>query len=163
MRIYKTVSLQQKIEKWSEFVTESGCRLWTGAIHHSGYGVTSMRGKSLLAHRAAWELVFGPIPAGMRVCHKCDVPACCNVAHLFLGTDADNQADCKDKGRKLTGLACPRAKLSDEQVSSIVMDGRKHREIAAEYGIGLTYVTAIKCNRGRPPSRYKCKTQRLAA
>jgi hypothetical protein len=61
------------------------------------------------AHRLAWEKANGPIPAGMYVCHTCDVPACVNVEHLFLGTQSDNMKDMAAKGRhhNLRKTHCP--------------------------------------------------------
>ena len=75
----------------------SGCHIWHGSINHAGYGKLNVRGKSLAAHRLAWALKHGPIPAGMILCHRCDVRRCCNPDHLVLGTRGDNMADHKAK------------------------------------------------------------------
>jgi hypothetical protein len=77
------------------------CTEWKGARQKNGYGraydVVSKR--TVLAHRLAWEDAHGPIPEGMCVLHRCDNRACVKVAHLFLGTRADNTRDMHDKGR----------------------------------------------------------------
>lgn len=52
-----------------------------------------------LAHRAEWEKINGPIPAGMQVLHKCDNRWCVNTNHLFLGTQSDNLRDMIAKDR----------------------------------------------------------------
>lgn len=83
----------------SEFVTECGCQIWTGAVSTKGYGIFQKDGKYTGSHRAAWELRNGPIPDGLWVLHRCDVRPCINPEHLFLGTAVDNTADMIRKGR----------------------------------------------------------------
>lgn len=82
---------------------DTGCILWAGTTVRYGYGAIYTRAsgerRTVTAHRAAYMLANGPIPPGMHVCHKCDVPACVNPDHLFLGTAGDNLRDMVAKGR----------------------------------------------------------------
>jgi hypothetical protein len=78
--------------------------MWTGPRRANGYGAFSLRhGQPALAHRYAWVLTFGPIPSGLFVLHTCDVRACVNPSHLFLGTHRDNMHDMARKGRAARG------------------------------------------------------------
>lgn len=77
----------------------TGCMLWIRSTDTNGYGMLCVDGRKRKAHRVAWELANGPIPAGLHVLHRCDTPACVNPAHLFLGTHTDNMRDCSAKGR----------------------------------------------------------------
>ena len=89
-----------------------GCWEWTGTRKPDGmrYGIINRGGRGegiVYAHRAAWELQVGSIPAKMCVCHRCDNPACVRLDHLFLGTQAENLADMRAKGR-LVSRGMPR-------------------------------------------------------
>jgi hypothetical protein len=85
----------------------NGCRIWPFAVNAAGYGRlgSKIEGQPVfwLAHRLAYALCVGPIPAGVVVLHTCDVPACFDPTHLVLGTQADNQADMASKGRSTKG------------------------------------------------------------
>lgn len=78
-----------------------------------GYGRFLKSGPFAFAHRTAWQIAKGSIPAGMDVLHRCDNRRCCNPSHLFLGTHQDNMLDMARKGRN------PVAQLTAEQVNEI--------------------------------------------
>ena len=98
---------------WAKVPSSGGadaCWLWQasrlgdyGQFVATKPGALTSRGKDqahLYAHRVAWVIANGrPIPDGLMVLHRCDVPMCVNPAHLFLGTQLDNMRDCKAKGR----------------------------------------------------------------
>jgi HNH endonuclease len=92
------------------------CRLWHRALNSEGYGVTYVGGRQVRVHRKSWEDSYGPIPDGLFVCHHCDVRACYEPTHLFLGTNSDSMRDARDKGRlhpfRFAPGKSPNAKLS---------------------------------------------------
>lgn len=102
----------------------------------------------IYAHRAAWTEANGPIPFGLHICHKCDVPLCVNVRHLFIGTNADNVADMVAKGRGrqpiLKGEEHGNAKLTESDVLAIRCSTRLQREEAAIYGVDKSLIGRVR-------------------
>lgn len=86
---------------WSRVARSGECWTWTGRILDTGYGRLKHNCRQVRAHRVSWELANGPIPDGLCVLHRCDVRACVNPEHLFLGTYQDNNRDMHSKGRGL--------------------------------------------------------------
>lgn len=79
---------------------KSECVLHAGPPSaRDGYGRVYRSGKTIDAHRDAYERANGPIPEGMVVRHKCNVRLCINPEHLVLGTVAQNADDRTKAGR----------------------------------------------------------------
>lgn len=94
------LAMATQIEELSIPEPNTGCWLWLG--HGDRYGGISFPGNNRLgAHRVSYVAFIGEIPNGLFVLHKCDVPFCVNPGHLFLGTQADNLADMRAKGRSV--------------------------------------------------------------
>jgi hypothetical protein len=108
MPIEPSIRFWAKVDKIGpipEHVPHLGeCWVWTAHIDSKGrYGTFRIGASiaSMAAHRASWILNVGPIPVGLRVCHKCDNPKCVRPSHLFVGTDRDNTLDAQNKARRL--------------------------------------------------------------
>ena len=142
---------ESQIEHFSIPEPNSGCWLWIGAMGVRGYGSVKRGGRKFRAHRVSFEDYCGPIPAGMFVCHKCDVPSCVNPAHLFLGTHADNMDDMNRKGRGrsrgLPGERNGRAVLTPSVVCAIRTDTGSLSVLARKYGVSDTTIGDIKARR----------------
>ena len=123
----------------------------------------------MTAHRYSWELLVGPIPDGLILCHHCDTPLCVRPDHLFAGTHVDNIRDMFAKGRNgdptnktlVHGIAWQarygnrrqgkgeqlwNAKLTADQVRQIRRrraDGETLKSLGIEYGVALSLIGRI--------------------
>lgn len=132
------------------------CWFWTARTQPNGYGMFHVgpgTAPPRYAHRLAWEFVHGAIPAGMLVCHRCDQRNCCNPAHLFLGTQADNMRDAAAKRR----LSQPRKKYR-ETVAAVrrlwLAGGISQVALAEQFGVDKVQITRwLKAVKVRPYER----------
>lgn len=131
----------------------SGCLLWVSGKNDRGYGYLYINKKQILAHRYVWQRYKGPIPKGIGVLHKCDTPACVNLDHLFLGTQADNNYDRERKGRGvyLKGEEHGRAKLTNNEVIEIrkkfIPHKYTYKDLAKEYNVSKQLIGFILTKR----------------
>ena len=130
-----------------DFDATPGCWEWSGAKVQQGYGLIKRKdGAQLRAHRVAYELAYGEIPAGMFVCHRCDNPRCIRPSHLFLGSHDENMADMVIKNRvaRMCGESNGSAKLGSDEVISIRAIVDSYSRIARRFGISPSAVGLIK-------------------
>lgn len=128
----------------------TGCFLWVGAVDAFGYGQISPKRRrsdpahEIKAHRAAWVNLFGPIPQGLFICHKCDQRLCVNPAHLFVGTAEDNNRDARQKNRHAHRATHGMAKLSEEQVCEILHSHDTGASLAIRFGVSQAAISNIR-------------------
>jgi hypothetical protein len=146
---------------WSKVDRSGGpeaCWPWLAARMKDGRGIFHIGDSAIvLAPRVAFRLEFDSDPGQFGVCHHCDTPPCCNPAHLFLGTQADNTRDMREKGR---GTQPPRnvfrgerqwnAKLTAAQVVEMraqrQSQGVTFKELGQRFGVHA--MTARRAVRG---------------
>lgn len=145
------------------------CWPWTGYVKKSnGHGLTSHKGYPIHASRKAFILTH---PEEKRiwdlcVCHRCDNPLCCNPAHLYLGTRADNMIDrwqqtqSEQRGQRGRPTVLTAEQL--EQLWQMRRDGMRLRDCAEHFGVHIAtvcrYITVV-----RQAKLQKNREDRLAA
>ncbi len=66
------------------------CWVWEGCRDRNGYGRVTINYKTMFVHRAVYEEIIGPIPAGLEIDHLCRNTKCYNPEHLEAVTHAEN-------------------------------------------------------------------------
>lgn len=129
---------------WSRVRKSDGCWEWQGSIIGNGYGVVRVDRKQVYAHRYAYELTHGTIPAGRLICHHCDNPRCVRPDHIYAGTHADNMRDALERGRHgyktHPGEESGNAVLTDDQVIEARLSSEPATWLARRWGVSETAV-----------------------
>ncbi len=128
------------------------CWPWTASTTGTGlpYGqfriprnMNGGRQGSCYAHRMAWLLTHGAIPDGLKICHRCDNPICCNPTHLFLGTQADNLADCRQKGRMPAHRVRKLTVTQRAEIRHLRAAGHLVADLAKRYGVSKARISTL--------------------
>ena len=90
----RSLATPPEVRFWSKVDKGPDCWLWTGSTDHTGFGqfgvmVPGGAHRMLRAHRYAWELAHGEIPAGADVVHRCGTRRCVRPDHLALRVRAE--------------------------------------------------------------------------
>ena len=113
----------------------NGCWEWTGKITSDGYGACGYRGhRHILAHRAFYVEMVGPIPDGLtldHLCHTLDTDCqlsdacphrrCVNPVHLEPVTVAENN----QRGGMSRRKTCPKGHPYDDE-NTLISNGRRY-------------------------------------
>lgn len=155
------IALTRKRRFWSKVDVRGPdeCWPWTAGRDKRGYGKFC----GSVASRCAWEFSHQRRMRRDRIaCHRCGNPSCCNPAHIYAGTDAQNARDRERHGRTASGARNGRhtrpetspvgtrhgsAKLTDEQVRDIRRiyrgGGISQDEISYRFGVSQSVISGI--------------------
>lgn len=135
------MKIETKIKRFDNHrVEDNGCWTYLNKPGKDGYGKMKINRKTVRAHRAYYEHYIGKIPEDLWVLHHCDNPICVNPAHLYAGTQLDNERDKTARGRRPPP---PTVVYPDR-----VVKGEKH----SRYGKGMpphVMAALLLANKGR--------------
>lgn len=136
---------------WAKVERSGECWVWTAMRFRNKqgqptYGGAVVDGRLRTAHRVVWEMLYGPIPAGLMVLHTCDNPPCVRPSHLMLGTHYRNMEQMVARRRFVHGLRHHSNRLTEAQVREIkhrLALGQSIRDMAAEFGVTYSAIYLI--------------------
>lgn len=103
-----TKPVAPELRFWAKVDKSGGvdaCWPWIAHLAWNGYGEFRVSQHCLVkAHRYAYILLVGPVPAGLDLDHLCRNRACCNPGHLEPVSRRVNarRGECGSHRRKLT-------------------------------------------------------------
>lgn len=145
----RAIPVEERFQDAVDRGTEDQCWEFQWHRNKQGYGKFFFRGSCWQAHRVAYTLTKGEIPNGLDVLHTCDNPPCCNPAHLYVGTDADNTRDkiARNRLRPRKGERHGMHKMTEMEARDVIAElraGTPGRILARKYGVTDTAISLIK-------------------
>lgn len=131
-------------------IDDNGCFICTSHARNKGYPLSWFNGKKVRLLRFVYEQMYGEIPEGHVIRHKCDVRPCINPEHLETGTPKQNIYDAIERGRMqaILGEANRNSKLTESQVKEIKQSLKyktsSNYKLAAKYGVSEMAIRKIK-------------------
>lgn len=131
-------------------VDDNGCFICISHARNKGYPLSWINGRKVRLLRFVYEQMYGEIPEGHVIRHKCDVRPCINPEHLETGTPKQNIYDAINRGRMqaVLGESNPNSKLTVEQVKEIKRALKNktssNYKLAAKYGVSDMAIRKIK-------------------
>ena len=151
------MTLDEFIGRYPIRKLECGCLVWRGCVAGRTYARLRIAGTLHWAHRYAYALVHGPIPAGVvlnRRTEVCEEPLCVNPAHWGRATRQSVPKMNARRGLVATGLSHAvrvavgrrktAPKLTLEKAREIRASTEPARVVADRYGIDLSMVYYIR-------------------
>jgi hypothetical protein len=147
---------------WPKVDTTAGaleCWPWLGTMKGNGYGMLVVRRVKHLAHRFAYELLVGPIPAGLQLDHLCRNRRCVNPAHLEPVTARENTI----RGKALI-TACPRGHAYTPENTDVRRNGHRSCRECRLAARRASYqprprALATRCGRGHDLTAFRSRTR----
>lgn len=142
---------------------DTPCHIWTGQKNKSGYGkvrIRRLKTQYFTVHRlikAMTDSEFNVEDPTQLVCHKCDVPQCCNPDHLYVGNHATNVQDAIDRDRynhtDQKGENNHNRKLTNAEVMYLIKDLKylNNKQVARYFDNRVTHsqVSNIRLGKSR--------------
>ena len=130
MTVFPETRNHKKIEErfWEKVDKSGECWVWMAAKNDRGYGFFKVHPRMMKAHRVAYELECGPIPAGQILDHVCHNTSCVRPSHLRLATNKQNQENRKGANADNTSgfLGVIWDPVRRKWLGSVAHNGRRH-------------------------------------